>query len=290
MSQGVAPATVASRARVRYSPAIELRGVRTIMVASVGIPLAPGGAPNTPPSSSGTVKSLSKGLKAVELLIRLPDLGTLDLAKALKIDKGAASRIMKTLVQGGFAVQDVGRRFRAGPLLQARAAAAGGASIRERARPLLVRIFEATGETAQLAIRADDQLLYLDKIDTQHPLRVDLPVGTLAPVHCTALGKVLLAFGGLPAPRTLPGFTRRTPVSAEALATALAAIVACGYATEDEEFAPGIRCVAAPVRDPDGAVIAAVGLAAPTTRLDRNRLPELGQFVATVAREFVRPS
>lgn len=244
-------------------------------------------AASTVPSSSGTVKSLTKGLKAVELLIRNPDLGTLDLAKALKIDKGAASRILKTLVLGGFAVQDVGRRFRAGPLLQSRlAAATGGASIRERARPLLVRIFEATGETAQLAIRADDQVLYLDKIDTLHPLRVDRPVGTLAPLHCTALGKALLAFGGAPLPHTLAGFTQRTPVSTEALTAALASIAANGYATEDEEFAPGIRCAAAPLRDSAGGVIAAVGLAAPTTRVERSQLPDLGAFVAGVAREF----
>lgn len=249
---------------------------------------AAGGAQSPPPTSSGTVKSLSKGLKAVELLIRNPDLGTLDLARTLKIDKGAASRILKTLVQGGFAVQDVGRRFRAGPLLQSRAAAmTGEVSIRERARPLLVRIFEATGETAQLAIRADDQVLYLDKIDTLHPLRVDRPVGTLAPLHCTALGKALLAFGGAPVPRTLAGFTQRTPVSAEALTAALAQVAAQGFATEDEEFAPGIRCVAAPVRDAGGAVIAAVGMAAPTTRVERAQLAQLGGFVAGVTREFV---
>ncbi len=238
-------------------------------------------------SSSGTVKSLSKGLKAVELLLKNPDVGTLDLAKALKIDKGAASRILKTLVQGGFAVQDVGRRFRAGPLLQSRPAmASGGASIRERARPLLVRIFEATGETAHLAIRADDQVLYLDKIDTLQPLRVDRPVGTLSPLHCTALGKALLAFGGAPLPRTLPGFTQRTPVSEEALAAALARVAAAGFATDDEEFAPGIRCVAAPVRDVGGQVIAAIGLSGPTTRIARDQLVDLGRFVAAVAREF----
>lgn len=220
-------------------------------------------------------------------MIRNPDVGTLDLARHLQIDKGAASRILKTLVLGGFAVQDVGRRFRAGPLLQARpAATAAGPSIRERARPLLVRIFEATGETAQLAIRADDQVLYLDRIDTLHPLRVDRPVGTLAPLHCTALGMALLAFGAAPPPQALAGFTRRTPVSREALAEALSRVNRRGYATEDEEFAPGIRCVAAPVRDAEGVVIAAVGLAAPTTRLGREQLDELGAYVAGVARDF----
>jgi len=256
------------------------------MAATVPAPESQAQPQGVPSNSSGTVKSLTKGLKALELLIRNPDLGTLDLARTLKIDKGAASRILKTLVQGGFAVQDVGRRFRAGPLLQSQLAAAGGISIRERARPLLVRIFEGTGETAQLALRADDQVLYLDRIDTLHPLRVDRPAGTLAPLHCTALGKVLLAFGDAALPRTLPGFTQRTLVSVEALSAALADILARGYATEDEEFAPGIRCVAAPVRDAGGRVIAAVGLAAPVTRVERDRLDALGEFVAGVAREF----
>jgi DNA-binding IclR family transcriptional regulator len=240
-------------------------------------------------ASPGTVKSLTKGLKALDLLMKAGDVGTTDVARSLALDKSAASRILKTLAEAGFAVQGTDRRFRSGPKLRARESAVGlpgGASIRERARPLLQRIFDATRETAHLAIRADDQVLYLDKLDTDQPLRVDRPVGTLAPLHCTALGKVLLAFADTPLPRNLTGFTTRTPVSESDLKSALQRVVDNGYATDDEEFAPGIRCVAAPLRSPSHQVVAAIGLSGPTTRIAQKDLDDLGRLVAAVAREF----
>jgi DNA-binding IclR family transcriptional regulator len=248
--------------------------------------------PNAPApgaAEAGTVKSLAKGLKALDMLLNAVDVGTTEVAKALAVDKGGASRILKTLVESGFAVQGAGRRYRAGPKLRSRASSPGlpgGASIRERARPLLQRIYEATRETAHLAVRADDQVLYLDKLDTDQPLRVERPVGTLSPLHCTALGKILLAFAEVPLPRNLPSFTSRTPVSEDQLKATLLRVVEHGYATDDEEFAPGIRCVAAPLRDSANHVVAAIGLSGPTTRIGRAQLDELGALVASVAREF----
>ena len=245
--------------------------------------VAPGGG------GPGTVKSLTKGLKALDMLMAAADVGATDIARMLAVDKGAASRILKTLAECGYAVQGAGRRYRAGTKLRGRGPAPslpGGVSIRERARPLLLRIHEATRETAHLAVRADDQVLYLDKLDSDQPLRVERPVGTLAPLHCTALGKVLLAFSDAPLPRNLTGFTRHTPVSEDALRAALQRVVAAGFATDDEEFAPGIRCVAAPLRDGAGNVVAAIGLSGPTTRIEPAALVELGELVAAVAREF----
>jgi DNA-binding IclR family transcriptional regulator len=246
-------------------------------------------APAVVPASAGTIKSLTKGLKALEMLMRAGEIGTTEVAQALSLDKSAASRILKTLAETGFAAQGIDRKFRAGPTLRLREAPGtlpGGASIRERSRPLLRRIYEATRETAHLAIRADDQVLYLDKLDTDQPLRVDRPVGTLAPLHCTALGKILLAFGDSPLPRNLAGFTVRTPVSEGELKAVLQRVADRGFATDDEEFAPGIRCVAAPLRAPSGLAIAAIGLSGPTTRIAKKDLDDLGRLVAAVALEF----
>lgn len=248
-------------------------------------------ADTTEPAGDGTVKSLAKGLKVLDMLLVKEDVGTTEVAQALGMDKGASSRILKTLVHSGFARQDADRRFRAGLKLRGRGAPAqlpGGTSIRERARPLLQRIHDATGETAHLAVRADDRVLYLDKVDTVEPLRVERPVGTLSPLHCTALGKALLAFSELPLPRKLPAVTDRTPVDEHALARALASVVESGYAMDDEEFAPGIRCVAAPLRDLTGQVIAAIGLSGPATRISRADLSRLGGLVARIAHDFAR--
>jgi DNA-binding IclR family transcriptional regulator len=228
-------------------------------------------------------------LRALDLLLQKVDVGTIEIATALGIDKGAASRLLQTLVAAGYAMQGPGRRYQAGPKLRVRSAQPvlpGGVSIRERARPLLERLHAATQETAHLAIRADDRVLYLDKVDTDLPLRVDRPVGTLSPLHCTALGKVFLAYGEAPLPRSLAGYTTRTPVDLDTLRAALKQIVAIGYAVDDEEFAPGIRCVAAPLRDGIGRVVAAIGISGPTARITPAHLAQYGRLAQEIAGDF----
>lgn len=235
------------------------------------------------------LKSLARGLRALDLLLARVDVGTTEVATALGMDKGAASRLLQTLVATGYAMQGPGRRYQAGTKLRARTAQPalpGGASIRERARPLLERVHDATGETAHLAIRADDRVLYLDKVETDLPLRVDRPVGTLSPLHCTALGKVFLAYGEAPLPRSLAGYTTRTAIDIETLRASLKAIVERGYAIDDEEFALGIRCVAAPLRDSMGRVVAAIGISGPAARVTSAHLPKYGRLLQDLAAEF----
>jgi DNA-binding IclR family transcriptional regulator len=235
------------------------------------------------------LKSLARGLRALDLLLARVDVGTIEIASALGIDKGAASRLLQTLALTGYAMQGPGRRYQAGPKLRARtsqAALPGNASIRERARPFLERVHDATGETAHLAIRADDRVLYLDKVETDLPLRVDRPIGTLSPLHCTALGKIFLAYGEAPLPRSLAHFTTRTAVDLDALRGALKAIVERGFAIDDEEFALGIRCVAAPLRDGNGRVVAAIGISGPTARVTPKHLQSYGRLLQDIAADF----
>lgn len=242
----------------------------------------------TPASTEGTVKSLTKGLRILDMLLHTRDVGPTEIAKAFSIDKGTASRILKTLAEVGFAVQGAGRRYQPGPKVRGISVApsSSGTSIRDRARPLLERLHQVTGETAHLALRADDQVLYLDKVNADLPLRVDRPIGTLSPLHCTALGKIFLAFSDTPLPRKLTSYTSRTPINREALQAAIRDIVVRGYATDDEEFGLGIRCVAAPLRDSVGNVVAAIGLSGPTARISAPQLKELGELIKALAHEF----
>jgi DNA-binding IclR family transcriptional regulator len=234
----------------------------------------------------GTVKSLTKGLRILEVLLQRRDVGPTEIAKAFSIDKGTASRILKTLVEVGFAVQGAGRRYQPGPKVSGVGSAqapAPSTSIRDCARPLLERLHQATGETAHLALRADDQVLYLDRVNADPRLRFERPIGTLLPLHCTAAGKIFLAFSGAPLPRKL---TSRTAVDRGALQLAMRSIVARGYATDDEEFGQDIRCVAAPLRDRAGNVVAALGLSGPAARMSASQPEELGELVKALAAEF----
>ena len=98
--------------------------------------------------------------------------------------------------------------------------------------------------------------------------------------HCTALGKAFLAFGRAQIPDSQPAFTPRTLTTRRALLEEIERTRTRGYSIDDEEFAPGIRCVARPIYDESGAMIAAIGVSGPSVRVTDARLHELGRTVA----------
>lgn len=239
-------------------------------------------------ATEGPMKTLAKGLSVLNLLLAEPDkkFRTIDVADRLGIDRGGASRILQTLAANGYAGQVKGRKYVLGQQLAQRSGRLERMawSVRSRARPLLERLSRATGESAHVAIGADEHLLYVDTVDTPLPLRVDRPAGTLSSLHNTALGGVLLAFTDLPlpSPQALPGGA----ADLVALQAKLARIADQGYALDDEEFSPGIRCVAAPLRRADGRVVAAIGISGPSVRIPSEALPRLAAAIVEAAVEF----
>jgi DNA-binding IclR family transcriptional regulator len=228
------------------------------------------------------VQSLQRGLAVLDYLAesRTP-VRTSDVAARFDIDKANASRLLSTLHAAGYAERVDDRRYVLGAKMngdngrQLEAVIA----LRERTRSLLEGLVEASGECAHLAVLVSDKVWYIDKIPSPHALRVDHPVGALAPLHCTALGKAYLAFGARVAPGELHRYTARTILDRALLEADLTEARRLGYARDDEEFAPGVRCVAAAVRDMRGKMVAAVGLSGPSARIDLDRLADLGRLV-----------
>jgi IclR family transcriptional regulator, acetate operon repressor len=238
-----------------------------------------------------TVKSLMKGLQALDLVrASVQPVRTIDIAERLEIDKGAASRTLQTLVQAGYANRTQDRRYVPGEKLRPEQPPqlVGVVRLRERAHALLRELADFAGECAHLAILAGDRVLYLDKIESPQSLRVDQPIGTLAPLHCTALGKVFLAFAGAPIPPRPEHYTPRTITDPQLLAAHVRSIAQQGYSVDDEEFALGVRCVAAPLRDESGRVVGAIGVSGPTARVSLERLAEMGARVRLVADGYGR--
>lgn len=229
------------------------------------------------------LQSLQRGLAVLDFLVesRAP-VRTSDVAAHFDIDKANASRLLATLEAAGYAERSSDRRYGIGAKLNGSAGTRQLEeliALRERARSLLVALVEASGECAHMAVLVGDKVWYIDKISSPHPLRVDHPVGALAPLHCTALGKAYLAFGPRVAPKDLPRFTTGTIIERKALEADLAEARRRGYAQDDEEFSPGVRCVATAIRDSKGRMVAAVGLSGPTARIDLDRLDDLGRLV-----------
>src|SRR5512139_661931 len=231
------------------------------------------------------IQSLARGLKILDLLGQAVDgVSITELAEALKVDKGSASRLVSTLARYGYAEKDEAtRRYHLGSrVVGLSRSVLTRLPLRDVARPYLRQLMERTGECAHLAVPAQGKALYIDQVASPATLRVNAEVGTMNPLHCTALGKALLAFGAVEIPAKLERFTPRTIKSKRALQEHLAEARRIGYAVDDEEFDPGVRCIAVPVLDFRGKAIGAIGISGPSTRITPERLPQLAAIVVEI--------
>lgn len=144
---------------------------------------------------------------------------------------------------------------------------------------------ERTGECAHQAILAQGKVLHIDQVESLATLRVNVQVGSMAPLHCTALGKILLAFSNVEFPTTLEPFTAKTITDPNVLRLHLEEVRQQGYALDNEEFDPDKCCIAVPVYDFRNNVIGAVGISGPAICITPARLPELTATVVEIGME-----
>jgi IclR family transcriptional regulator, KDG regulon repressor len=226
------------------------------------------------------VQSLSRGLDILDLLAGEGSLGVTEIARVIQVDKSTASRLVQTLVGHGFVEQE-GRRYRMSTkVMTLSRRILNQTPLNDRARPFLYELVEQTGECAHIAIYSRGQAYVLEDIETASLLRVAGGAGRMTPLHCTALGKCLLAFSDVLMPAQLPGRTARTITDPQQLRLHLEQVRHQGYAVDDEELETGVRCLAAPVYDYSGKAIAAIGISGPAVRVSVERLPELGRLVS----------
>jgi IclR family transcriptional regulator, acetate operon repressor len=194
--------------------------------------------------------------------------GLTELADDAALPKSTASRLLGALAREGL-IQQRGRRgsFEPGPVLR-RFAHRG--QLVELAQPHLEALSEASGETINLAVPGPLGVEHLAQIESRHFLGTGQWVGRRVPYHCTAVGKVLIAFGGAE-PGPLQRLTPATIVEPERLATESARVRRDGYATAVDELETGLSGLAAPVLDG----MAALSISGPTLRLDAQRIADL---------------
>lgn len=243
------------------------------------------------PAPSGAVQAVQHCLDLVEALAGNElARGVTELGAELHLAKSTVYRLLQTLLKRGYAVQDPSSgRYRLGlKFLELGAVVLGGLSIRTIAQPHLHRLMEATRETVHLGLLEGHEVVYADKIECPQTIRMYSQVGRRSPLHCTALGKALLAFQSEPLFQDLIGaglrrYTPRTVTRPGRLRQELRRIRAEGVAIDAEEFEEGLRCVAAPIRDHTEAVVASIGIAGPAVRLGPDRLPGLIKHVRDAA-------
>jgi DNA-binding IclR family transcriptional regulator len=243
---------------------------------------------------AASVTSLERGLKILDLLIeveadvvrRQRGLAIQQVANELGVHKSSASRLMQTLVANGYAVPKDGspRGFRLGPAVQThQGLTIDQRRLRELAQPVLVQLVEETGECAHAAVASGRSALVIDDVETTQPLRVVAGKGRRVPLHCTSAGKCLLAYELAQIPPELPARTARTITNPEMLRLHLTEIVERGFALDDEENDPGVRCISAPVFNADGEAIGCIGIDGPSVRMTQDRLDALAGQVKNAA-------
>ncbi len=237
------------------------------------------------------IQSLDRGLAILQLVARSKQPVTLgELAELLEIDRSSAFRLAHTLRRRGFLSCPPGRKdYVLGSSMWTLSRQYDWSNMLVKvADPELKSLAVQINETAHLAIREGKSALFVDSARATHVISVAGQTGELVPLYCTAHGKALLAdvderelhslFGAGP----LQMHTRNTITSIKALAKECAAIRACGYATDEAEYTPDIRCVAAPIRLGDD-IVGSIGISAPVARFPKNLYADYSQKVCSAA-------
>jgi DNA-binding IclR family transcriptional regulator len=218
------------------------------------------------------------------------EIGISDLARRLGVAKSTVHRLAVTLVADGMLEQNLesGKYrlgialFRLGSLVRQRM------TVSSEARPLLRELREKVNETVHLAVLDGGEIMYVYNLESTQAIRMRSDVGVRKPAYCTAEGQAMLAFQPPEVVETVirSGLVARTPqtiTDAGKLKRALEAVRQRGCAIEDEESEPGMRCVAAPIRNDAGEVVAAMGIAGPVNRLSRKAMASLIPHVIETA-------
>ncbi len=212
-----------------------------------------------------------------------------ELALAHGLAKSTTSRLLGALERSGLVQRDRNGAFQPGSVLTKFARTRGGeADLAARFHPVLERISQRTGETANLAVAGHGAVDLIDQVDGHYLLGAKNWIGTNVPLHCSALGKVLLAFGAATTPKgRLIRRTSSTITSKIQLEEELTRVKSDGFASIYDELEDGLVAIAVPVREIDGTVIGAISLSGPSTRITKERIEKFGALlIAEIAAEI----
>jgi len=238
------------------------------------------------------VKSLERSLRILERLAEAgPDLTVPELSRHLGMNKTTVFRLLQTLARHGFVEKVSQGKYRLGMrVFEMGMAVMNSMDLRREALPVLERLNKQTRETIHLTIRDGFSVIYIDKLSSPEYIVVQSRIGGRSPLHCTGVGKALMAHldenevKRYVRQEGLKRFTANTITDARELARELERIRRQGYAMDNEEHYAGITCVAAPIFDHRGRVLASFSIAGPATRINASRLPELIRLTVEASR------
>lgn len=242
---------------------------------------------------SGPAKNLVRAFTILDTIATAIDGKTLtEIAEDTELPEATAHRLLKVLESVATVRATPSGRYLLGRhCLHLGSAYLASIDVRSESIESMTKLTEVTGETTHLGILDDSRVVYIEKVESPHPVRMYSRVGLTNPAASTALGKAILAWSEQSLVDQIislgiPARTPRTVTEPDDFQEELWKIRRRGYSLDDMENEEGIRCAAAPVLDHSGSPVAAISLSGPGQRIPRRRLEELGAAVADTAAQI----
>jgi DNA-binding IclR family transcriptional regulator len=240
-----------------------------------------------------SVHSVERAFAILELLGNADyHLGISDIAHQSGLPLATAHRLLATMMQLNYVEQNPEtNKYTLGVgVLKLRGAVIGHLSLGVHAMPIMKSLMNRVNETVHLAMLNEGEIVYIERVEGLHTQGMYTRIGKRSPAHCTALGKVMLAFtpqnlwyDNVVNRHGLKRFSDTTLTTPEALLGQLAVIRQQGYAVDNGETGEVVRCVAAPILDYTGMVVAALSISGPQSQVTTSRVPELSTSVCRAA-------
>ena len=239
------------------------------------------------------VPSLKNSFLILEILANNNELTLQEISQTTSIPKTTIFRILYTLEHEGV-IEKENDKYKIGfRVIKLGMAALSKMELRNLVIPFLYDLSIKLGETSHLAVLSDKKSLILEVCDSPHPVKISSRPGTLVSLHCSATGKILLAFiiGSENIDDYFQGIelekrTENTITAIGELKKELETIHDQGYAADNEEYYENVRCLAAPIKDAFGKIVAAMGMTATTIRFKQEMIPSTSKEVMRVASEI----
>lgn len=241
------------------------------------------------------IQSVERAIDILELFLDSePELSVKEISEKLNLSKSTVHGLIKTLEHRGYLQQNPDDlKYRMGIKIFALGSfIENNLDITRISQPIIKSLVEELKETVHLVVRQQDELFYVAKIEGPHTLRIYSHVGKSAPIHCTGVGKAILAYQDekeidrILSSANLESFTEYTITDKEKIKEQLEFIRNNGYSIDDEEIEIGLKCVAAPIFDHKGNAIASLSCASPKMRLTDERLPLVIAGIKSAAEEI----
>lgn len=241
-----------------------------------------------------TVQSVDRALEIIDILQDEPQgLGVTSLSKKMGVSKSTIYRLLSSLLNKEYVRKNrETQKYHLGlRLMQLGQTVTNQIDIRQIASPVMERLVQDTGETVHLVVQNGNEIVYIDKIESQATIRMFSNIGKRAPMHCTGVGKAILS--GLSDEKVeniikengLKKFTNNTITDPQVLKEHLNEIQMAGYSIDDEEHEMGIKCAASPIFNFKGEVVAGISVAGPIMRVDEHKIELMAKEVLKASKE-----